>query len=281
MNIVKIERSGATAAGLLEGEQVHVVGAWTEGPAERAPFVLPWADADAIARLRDQATETVPLAEVTLAVPADPLARIICIGMNYRDHLGEIKVAESKDPVIFTRYLDTLVGHEGQIVRPTVSGTFDFEGEIAVVIGRGGRHIAVEEAMGHVAGYSCFMDGSVRQYQRHSITAGKNFWRSGAMGPWIVPADRFAADDPALVTRLNGEVVQSSRASLMIFDIAQCIAYCSQVMPLAPGDIIATGTPGGVGSRREPPLWMKPGDVIEVEVEGVGTLRNHVVGEEG
>ncbi len=221
-----------------------------------------------------------PLAEVTLAPPVDPLAKIVCIGMNYRDHVGEIKLEVAENPTIFTRGIDTLVGHGGDIVRAKVSETFDFEGEIAVVIGRGGRHIAEADAMDHVGGYTCFMDGSIRAYQKHSITAGKNFWRTGAMGPWIVPADEFGVEDPALLTRLNGEVVQSSHASLMIFDIHRCIAYVSQVMPLRPGDVIATGTPGGVGSRRTPPLWMKPGDTIEVEVEGVGTLANHVVDED-
>ena len=279
MKIVKVERDGRTAEGFLEGEEVRIVGGWSDGPADRAPFALSQRLADRLEGLRDTASEVVPLAEVTLAPPADPSARIICIGMNYRDHVGEIKLDVSEHPVIFTRSLDTLVGHGGEVVRARVSETFDFEGEIAVVIGRGGRHIAAEDALDHVGGYTCFMDGSIRAYQKHSVTAGKNFWRSGAMGPWIVPAGAFAPQDPALATRLNGEVVQQSRASLMIFDIRHCIAYVSQIMPLRPGDVIATGTPGGVGSRRTPPLWMKPGDTIEVEVEGIGTLANRVIDE--
>lgn len=279
MKIVKVERSGQTAEGFLDGEDVRIVGGWINGAAERAAFSLSQRSASELRRLHDAAREIVPLASVTLAVPADPLAKIVCIGMNYRDHLGEIKIDESPDPVIFTRSLDSLVGHRGAIVRAKVSETFDFEGEIAVIIGREGRHIPAAEALEYVGGYTCFMDGSIRQYQKHSVTAGKNFWRSGAMGPWIVPADEFGPKDPALATRLNGEIVQSSRASMMIFDISRCIAYVSQIMPLRPGDVIATGTPGGVGSRRTPPLWMKPGDTIEVEVEGVGTLCNAVIDE--
>ena len=133
--------------------------------------------------------------------------------------------------------------------------------------------------MQHVGGYSCFMDGSLREYQRHSLTAGKNAWRSGAMGPWIVPADAMRPADPTLTTRLNGEVVQSAHASQMIWGIAETIAYCSRWTVLRPGDVIATGTPGGVGSRREPPLWLKAGDRVEVEVEGIGVLSNPVIDE--
>jgi 2-keto-4-pentenoate hydratase/2-oxohepta-3-ene-1,7-dioic acid hydratase in catechol pathway len=199
--------------------------------------------------------------------------------MNYRDHVGEIKQEVAANPTIFTRYIDTLVGQGQPVIRPTLSETFDFEGEIAIIIGRGGRHIPVETALDHVSGYTCFMDGSVREYQRHSLTAGKNFWRSGAMGPWIVPAQNFAPADPLLETRLNGEKVQGAHASQMIFDIPHAIAYCSRFTLLRPGDVIATGTPGGVGSRREPPLWMKAGDRIEVSVEGIGTLCNSVADE--
>ena len=277
--LVKVERSGATAEGLLEGDVVHIVGEWRAGAAELVPFSLSKRQPDAIASLRCAARETVPLASVTLAVPIDPLAKILCVGMNYRDHVGEIKQEVAANPTIFTRFHDSLVPHDAPLVRPSVSETFDFEGEIAIVIGREARHVTLENALDHVGGYSCFMDGSVREYQRHSLTAGKNAWRSGAMGPWIVPAADLEADDPALVTRLNGEVVQSAHASQMIFGIRETIAYCSRWTVLRPGDVIATGTPGGVGSRREPPLWMKAGDRIEVEVEGIGTLCNTVIEE--
>jgi 2-keto-4-pentenoate hydratase/2-oxohepta-3-ene-1,7-dioic acid hydratase in catechol pathway len=181
---------------------------------------------------------------------------------------------------MFIRLANTLTGHEGEMIRPAVSQSFDFEGELAVVIARGGRHIPVERALEHVAGYTCFVDGSVRDYQKFSVTSGKNFPATGPLGPWIVTTDEI--DDPRrlmLTTRLNGQEVQKSATDLLIYSVPQIIAFCSQFTPLAPGDVIATGTPEGVGHRRNPPLWMKPGDVLEVEISGIGTLRNRVVDE--
>ena len=282
MKLVKIERNGANAEGIVEGEFVRVVGLWREGPANDAPFDLSRLTGDDLAQL--PRGETLPLSAVTLAVPIDPRARIFCVGMNYRDHVGEIKQEVATNPTIFTRSLDTLVPHGAPVVRPKVSEQFDFEGEIAIVIGIAARHVRSEDALGHVGGYTCFMDGSVRDYQKHSLTAGKNFAHSGAMGPWIVTADEFdrignGARDPLLQTRLNGATVQSAHASQMIFDIPFVISYISRWTELRPGDVIATGTPGGVGSRREPPLWMKAGDRVEVEVEGVGVLGNPVMDE--
>ena len=218
-----------------------------------------------------------PLAVVKVEVPIDPQAKLICVGINYRDHAAEIAADTAQNPMIFTRMHDSIVAHGQPILRPKASDNFDFEGEIAIVIGRTARHVALADAMRYVGGYSCFMDGSIRDYQKHSVTAGKNFWQTGSMGPWVVPASDLTVVDPALTTRLNGVEVQSSHASLMIFGIAQIVEYCSRWTELRPGDVIATGTPGGVGSRRIPPLWMKPGDRIEVEVEGVGTLSNPVI----
>ena len=277
MKLVKIVRDGASAEGILEGDTVRIVGDWLGGPAVSAPFTLSRISLD---ELRSRpAGETVSLASVTLAVPIDPLAKIFCVGMNYRDHVGEIKQEVANNPTIFTRSLDTLSPHGAPVVRPKVSDQFDFEGEIALVIGKEARHVSEEDALQYVGGYTCFMDGSVRDYQKHSLTAGKNFANSGAMGPWIVTADEFGSADPLLQTRLNGEQVQAAHASQMIFDIPFVISYISRWMTLRPGDVIATGTPGGVGSRREPPLWMKPGDRIEVEVEGIGVLSNPVIDE--
>ena len=279
MKIVKFEMSGRTAEGVLEGDTIHIVGGWRQGPADEAAFTLPAHSKDDIQRLRDSATEQLPLSSVTLAVPVDPLRKIICVGVNYRDHAGEIKAEEPKNPILFTRTLDTLVAQDQPIVRPRVSESFDYEGEIGVIIGREGRHIAESDTMDYVFGYCCFLDGSVREYQRHALTTGKNFWRSGSMGPWIVTADEIGETDLALQTRLNGNVVQSAHLSDLIFNIPQLIAYCSLWTVLRPGDVIATGTPGGVGSRRTPPLWMKPGDTIEVEAEKLGRLRNPVIAE--
>jgi 2-keto-4-pentenoate hydratase/2-oxohepta-3-ene-1,7-dioic acid hydratase in catechol pathway len=182
--------------------------------------------------------------------------------------------------MLFTRSLDSLAAHDEPILRPRVSSHFDFEGEIAVVIGRPARHVSIDAAPSHVFGYCCFMDGSVRDYQKHTLTTGKNFLRSGAMGPWIVTEDEVAGTNLKLQTRLNGEIVQSAHISELIFSVARLIEYCSRWTALQPGDVIATGTPAGVGSRRSPPLWMKSGDVLEVEVDKLGCLRN-LVNDEG
>jgi 2-keto-4-pentenoate hydratase/2-oxohepta-3-ene-1,7-dioic acid hydratase in catechol pathway len=183
------------------------------------------------------------------------------------------------NPTIFTRYIDTLVGQGQAVIRPTLSETFDFEGEIAIIIGRGGRHIPVETAP-----QPCQRLHLLYGWQRAGISApfadgGEELLALGRDGPWIVPAQNVAPADPLLETRLNGEKVQGAHASQMIFDIPHAIAYCSRFTLLRPGDVIATGTPGGVGSRREPPLWMKAGDRIEVSAEGIGTLCNPVADE--
>src|SRR6266566_2188594 len=206
--------------------------------------------------------------------------KILCAGINYRSHAAETGRELPKQPSMFIRLANTLTGHDGEMIRPAVSQSFDFEGELAVVIARGGRHIPVERALDHVAGYTCFVDGSVRDYQKFSVTSGKNFPATGPLGPWIVTTDEIA--DPTrltLVTRLNGQEVQKSSTDLLIHSVPQIIAFCSDFTPLAAGDVIATGTPEGVGHRRNPPLWMKAGDVLEVEISGIGTLRSRVVDE--
>jgi 2-keto-4-pentenoate hydratase/2-oxohepta-3-ene-1,7-dioic acid hydratase in catechol pathway len=206
--------------------------------------------------------------------------KILCAGINYRSHAAETGREVPKQPSMFIRLANTLAGHEGEMIRPSVSQSFDFEGELAVVIARGGRHIPVERALDHVAGYTCFVDGSVRDYQKFSVTSGKNFPATGPLGPWIVTTDEIA--DPTrltLVTRLNGQEVQKSSTDLLIHSVPHIIAFCSDFTPLAAGDVIATGTPEGVGHRRNPPLWMKPGDVLEIEISGIGTLRTRVVDE--
>jgi 2-keto-4-pentenoate hydratase/2-oxohepta-3-ene-1,7-dioic acid hydratase in catechol pathway len=214
-----------------------------------------------------------------LPVVPDP-QRIVCVGINYRSHAEETGRDISPAPSVFLRLADTLVGHGGALVRPKVSDKFDFEGELAVVIGRPGRHVAPADALGYVAGYTCFVDGSVRDYQKFSVTSGKNFPATGPLGPVLATTDEIP--DPTkltLVTRLNGAEMQRSGTDRLIYSIPQVIAFVSDFTHLAPGDIIATGTPAGVGHRRTPPVWMKPGDVLEVEISGIGTLRNPVVDE--
>src|SRR5882757_3934180 len=220
------------------------------------------------------------LADIRLKPAIPNPEKILCAGINYRAHAAETGRELPKQPSMFIRLANTLVGHEGELIRPSVSQHFDFEGELALVIGRGGRHIPVERALDHVAGYTCLVDGSVRDYQKFSVTSGKNFPGTGPLGPWIVTTDEIP--DPTrltLTTRLNGQVVQKSGTDLLIYSVPQIIAFCSDFTSLAPGDVIATGTPEGVGHRRNPPLWMQPGDVLEVEISEIGTLRNRVVDE--
>jgi 2-keto-4-pentenoate hydratase/2-oxohepta-3-ene-1,7-dioic acid hydratase in catechol pathway len=237
----------------------------------------------AASEMREIAQGTKPdrgLADLRWLPPVPNPEKILCAGINYRSHAAETGRDVPRQPSMFIRLSNTLVGHAGVMIRPAVSIEFDFEGELALVIGRAGRHIPRERALEHVAGYTCFVDGSVRDYQKFSVTAGKNFPATGPLGPWIVTADEIP--DPkrlVLTTRLNGEIVQHSPTDLLIYSVPQIIAFCSDFTPLSPGDIIATGTPEGVGHRRNPPLWMKQGDVLEVDISGIGTLRAQVVDE--
>lgn len=235
--------------------------------------------------LRDRAerAETIlPQDRIDWLPPIPAPDKILCVGLNYRRHLEEVGAAAPRFPSIFVRFPGSLVGHEQPVVRPFLSEMYDFEGELAVVIGRGGRHIAAERALDHVAGYACFADHSVRDYQRHSnqATAGKNFEDSGAWGPVLTTADEIP--DPAaltLVTHLNGEEVQRTGLDDLIFAIPDLIAYASSFTRLRPGDVIATGTPAGVGMARQPPRWLKAGDRVEIDIPSVGVLRNSVIDE--
>ena len=208
--------------------------------------------------------------------------KIICVGLNYRDHVAETGRTVTEKPALFARYAGSQIGHLASLVRPKVSEQFDYEGELAVIVGKGGRHIAAQESLAHVAGYACYNEGSIRDWQRHTsqFLAGKTFAGTGAFGPWMVTSDEIP--DPSkltLETRLNGQVVQRTTTDLLITDVPSLIAYISTVLPLTPGDVIVSGTPGGVGAKRNPPLWMKPGDVAEVEISRIGVLRNPVVAE--
>ncbi|WP_420625985.1 fumarylacetoacetate hydrolase family protein [Candidatus Poriferisodalis sp.] len=219
--------------------------------------------------------------DITFAVPIDPGARMLCAGANYHKKypLGG-NVQAPAQPVYFNKPPGTLVAHGDNLVRPSVSIQFDYEVELAVIIGRAGRHIDIADALDHVGGYSVLNDGSVRDWQRHSVAAGKNFFRSGSMGPWITTADQIA--NPAaleVICRVNGEERQRAGVSEMIFSVAEIIAYMSRVMPLEPGDVIATGSPEGTGGSHEPPRWLVAGDEITFEVPGVGVLRNRVIDE--
>ncbi|MBI09758.1 MAG: 5-carboxymethyl-2-hydroxymuconate isomerase [Rhodospirillaceae bacterium] len=204
------------------------------------------------------------------------------VGLNYATHVAEGGRETPQYPMLFPRYANTQVGHGQAIIRPKASEKLDFEGELAFVVGKAGRHVSKKNAYQHVAGYACYNDGSVRDWQRHTgqFMPGKNFIGTGAFGPWLVTADEIP--DPevmSLVTRLNGEEMQRATIDDLIFGVPELMSYITTFTQLVPGDVIVTGTTGGVGAYREPPVWMKEGDMVEVEISGVGILRNPITNE--
>lgn len=222
------------------------------------------------------------LADVRLLPVIPDPDKIICIGLNYKAHIAETNHGDIPYPVVFSRFANSQVGSGEALILPKVSVEFDYEGELALVIGRRGRHIKAADALDYVAGYSCYNDGSIRDYQRHSkqFIPGKNFVGTGGFGPWLVTPDESGPPESmTLTTRLNGQVVQHTEVSDLLFTVPDLIAYCSTFTELVPGDVIVTGTPGGVGAFRTPKLWMKAGDIAEVEISGIGTLRNFVAAE--
>jgi 2-keto-4-pentenoate hydratase/2-oxohepta-3-ene-1,7-dioic acid hydratase in catechol pathway len=234
------------------------------------------ADAQALAR---SAGVDAKIDDVTFLPVIPNPGKILCIGHNYEDHRAETQRAKTEHPSVFLRVAESQVGHGQPILRPRESTMLDYEGEIAIVIGKPGRRITEADAWSHVAGYACYNDGSVRDWQwhTHQFIPGKNFVATGAFGPWMVTADQISpGEELTLTTRLNGQVMQQTTTANMIFPIPRLIAYCSTFLPLAPGDVIVTGTPGGVGAKRTPPVFMKEGDVVEVEVTRIGCLRNMI-----
>lgn len=222
---------------------------------------------------------TLKLAQLTLLPVIPNPGQIFCIGLNYGDHVRETGRQVTETPTIFLRLPDSQVAHGQDIVRPAESHRLDYEAEIAIIIGKGGRRIKEEDAWSHIAGYSCYNDGSVRDWQvaTSQWTPGKNFYKTGGFGPWMVTSDEIApAQVMRLQTVLNGQVLQDSTTDKMIHSIPRQIAYISTFIPLSPGDVIVTGTPGGVGNKREPQIFMKPGDVCEIVVDAIGTLRNGI-----
>ena len=279
MKLLSFIAAGKASYGALSGDNIIDLGKRTKYPTLRAALV-----AGAMAELKAAAMGGAPdhkLADATLLTPVPDAEKIVSIGINYKGHILEMGRKLPEQPSVFLRLHGSLVAHGTDIVRPKISNDFDYEGELAVVIGKGGRHISREAALSHIAGYTCFNDGSIRDFQmKGSLAIGKNFATTGSIGPYMVTADEIA--DPSklqLETRLNGVRVQHTGLDDLIFDIPAIIAYVSAVFPLAPGDIIATGTPEGVAMGKTPPTWMKPGDVLEVEVSNVGILRNTVVQE--
>lgn len=233
-----------------------------------------------ISRAAEQEGRELTEAEYGPAVP-NP-RRVLCFGVNYVEHAIEGGRPPTKWPEVFVRGADSVLAPYGDLVKPQLTSRFDFEGELALVIGRGGRYIPAADALEAIAGYTILMDGSAREWQRASTqwTPGKNFDATMPIGPEIVTPDELDASDLRLTTTLNGEVMQSASTAQMIFNIPRCVEYVSSFTTLRPGDVIATGTPGGVGFARTPPVWLTPGDVLEVAVEGIGRIANQVVAED-
>lgn len=280
MKLLSYQRKGAPRIGALLGE-LAVVDLTGASGCTNLGDALRKVGAEVLRDLAERSQETFSLSAIEAYRPlvADP-ARIVCVGLNYEEHRVEAGRARTAQPSVFLRLPSSQVGHLQPIMLPPEVGNgLDYEGEIAIVIGRGGRRIKPEQAFSHIFGFAPYNDASARDWQAHSTqwTAGKNFPATGAFGPFLVTADTIGEDRVlSLTTRLNGEVMQHADTSMMIFPIPELIAYISTFTNLEPGDVIVTGTPGGVGFKRTPPVFMKAGDVVEVEVSDVGTLRNTV-----
>jgi acylpyruvate hydrolase len=289
MKIVAFEGQGGPRLGIVEGQEVvdlsaadasvpTDLGAWL---ARHDGEVKPLAD---IAK-RAAASARRPLAGLTYALPVGRPGKVICLGLNYLDHVKEGPNRDNipKFPTIFMRSRTSLVPHGQPIMRPQVTETLDYEAELVLVVGRRAKHLTAANALSCIAGYSCGNEGSVREFQRKTTQwdMGKNFDRTGGFGPWLVSADELppGAKGLKIESRLNGKVMQSDNTDNMMFPIVELLVYVTQGMTLEPGDIIFTGTPSGVGQARQPPVFMKNGDICEVEIEGVGVLRNPIVDE--
>lgn len=280
MKLVSFTRLGQSGFGALtEGGIVDLTGIAAPGIISIRSALA----ASALPRLAAYVREQPPafsLSDVTLLPVVPDPGKILCVGLNYQTHVAETGRKDSPYPVLFVRFADSQVAHLQPILKPTFSDALDYEGEMAVVIGKGGRHIPKEAAMTHVAGYACYNDATVRDWQRHShqFTAGKTFPGTGAFGPCLVTADEIA-DYTALPiqTRVNGEIVQNATLADLIFSIPDLISYISRFTPLAAGDVILTGTPGGVGDRRTPPTYLHAGDRVDVEIGPLGILTNSIL----
>jgi 2-keto-4-pentenoate hydratase/2-oxohepta-3-ene-1,7-dioic acid hydratase in catechol pathway len=280
MRFVSFESGGEASYGVWQDEK-----SWLQAPRD---FVAKYPDLKSVisaGQLSQLVTATSVAGRVIQAGNAKLLpvipnpGKIFCVGLNYKSHVAEMKRADSEFPAIFIRFADSLNAHDAPLPKPAVTQRFDFEGELAIIIGKSGRHIPTNKVWEYIAGYTCFMDGTARDWQRHTHQwgPGKNFPKTGPLGPFMATREVIPdVNTLTLQTRLNGEVMQNASVANLIFTLPEVIAYISGFTELSPGDVIATGTPGGVGDKREPALYMKTGDVIEVEITGLGTLRNVV-----
>jgi len=283
MKLISFELHGNVSYGAVQGDKVVDLGIALGSQALDLKALIENDLLHAAKQVVAKTPPSVSLKDVTFLPVIPNPGKIVCIGLNYLDHVKEGGREVTESPTIFLRINESQVGHDEPIILPTESTRLDYEGEIAIVIGRGGRRIKEDDAWQHIAGYACYNDGSVRDWQMSTSqwTAGKNFWKTGAFGPWMVTADEIKPGRRmTLVTRLNGMEMQRTTTDMMIHTIPRQIAYISTFMPLFPGDVIVTGTPGGVGSRRDPQVFMKHDDVVEIEVDAIGILRNRVQQEE-
>jgi acylpyruvate hydrolase len=289
MKIVAFEGQGGPRIGVVEGDQViDLQAAESRVPNDLAEWLAKTnGDTKQLAEIakRAPASARKPLSSIAYALPVGRPGKIVCLGLNYLEHVKEGSQRDNipKFPTIFMRGLTSLVPHGAPILRPLASETLDYEAELILVIGKHAKHLTAANATSCIAGYSCGNEGSVREFQRKTTQwdMGKNFDRTGGFGPWLITADELpdAAKGLKIQSRLNGTVMQSDNTDNMMFPIVEMLVYITQGITLEPGDVIFTGTPSGVGHARKPPVWMKNGDTIEVEIERIGTLRNPIADE--
>ncbi len=279
MKLITYVRMGKVGFGVLKNEGIIELSGRIGNDVMSIKSLLKQNLLDKTQEIYNTMSPDIPLSEITyLPVIPDP-EKIFCVGLNYQEHKEETGRPDVENPTIFTRFANTQTGHLQPLLKPKFSDRFDYEGELAIVIGKGGRNIPEDKALDYLAGYSCYNDGSIRDWQRHTsqFTPGKNFPLTGPFGPWLVTSDEVGDYTKLPIeTRLNGKVMQKAKLSDLIFPIPRLLNYISTFTPLSVGDVIVTGTPGGVGDRRDPQVYMKPGDVVEVDIGKVGTLMNFI-----
>lgn len=288
MRYVAFEAHDAASIGLVDGlDVIPLVSLLPDAPGSLKELIKRGEpmQSEIRARLKNGAAPRLPLKSIRLLTPIPDAGKVICLGLNYADHAKEGGHQVPSYPSLFLRANSSLIGPDEPMIVPHCSERLDYEAELLIVIGKKCRHVPESEALDVIFGYSAFNDGSIRDYQRRTAqwTAGKNFDGTGAFGPYVVTADELppGASGLGIRSRLNGRVLQNSNTDHMIFNVPRTIAILSEIMTLEPGDLVATGTPEGVGHARTPPLWLKPGDTISVEIDQIGTLSNPVVAETG
>ena len=286
MRLVSFQGNDGNRLGVINGEKViDLTSIDASAPCDLQSVIVN-NEFQLVKSIADQATDAnmVDYDTLNFNVPICNPGKILCLGLNYIEHVNEGIFEKQPFPTVFMRTATSMVAHNKPVIRPTVSETLDYEAELALIVGKRARHLTIENALDVVAGYSCANDGSVREFQRHTIqwTMGKNFDKTGPFGPIFVTSDELpeGAKGLNIACRLNGQTVQSSNTDMMMFPVVETLIYITQGLTLEPGDVILMGTPSGVGHARKPPLWMKDGDVVEVEIEKIGVLRNVVKDEQ-